>query len=108
MKLKKILGIISNIVSLVFVTPFSFYFGVLGLLLLSSTDFTWSFLCIIQTISSALFICAPLSCILGIILSVIFRKKGNYKNSYLIQLLPFMLVLLGIFVMVTTMIFGNP
>lgn len=105
---KKIAGIISNVFSVVFMGPFSIYFGFLGLLFLSILDFSWSIINIINLCSSMLFLCTPFLCIAGIILSIIYRKKDKYKISYLVQLLPFLSVISGIFLMVVAMIWGNP
>ncbi len=106
--MKRILGIISNIFSIIFVGPFSIYFGFLGLLFFTHSDFTWSITGIINIVSSVAFMCAPLLCIIGVVLSFIFRRKGAYAYSYLIQLLPFASVLTGIFLMVVSMFWNNP
>ena len=43
-----------------------------------------------------------------IILSFIFIAKKKYKKGFMIQLLPFASVISGVFMMVVSMIFGNP
>ena len=106
--MKKTLGIISNILSVLLVGPFSIYFSVLGLMFITSIDFTWSFSCIINAFSSVSFLCTLPACIIGIVLSIIFRIKGKYKESYLIQLLPFVSVIVGVFLFVVSMIWSNP
>ncbi len=106
--MKKAMGIISNILSVLLVCPFSLYFSVLGLMLISCIDFKWSFTPIINTVSSVNFICTLPACITGIILSIVFRIKGKYKESYFIQLLPFASVIVGVFWFVVSMIWGNP
>lgn len=106
--MKKIFGIISNVISLVFVFPFSAYFFLLGLLLLSLDSFTISLANLLTLTAMALFIISPLLCILGIVMSVIFRAKGKYLYSYLIQLMPFVSIVLGVFLGVVTMIWCNP
>lgn len=106
--MKKVLGVISNILSVFLIGPFSFYFFILGLLFITGVDFTWSFSCIINIVSNLMFLCALPACVIGIILSVVFRKKGKYKESYFIQLLPFASVITGVFLLVVSMIWSNP
>ena len=106
--MKKALGIISNILSVFLVCPFSFYFSALGLMFTSSINFSWSFSCIIDTVSSVSFLCTLPACIIGIVLSIILRLKGKYKESFLVQLLPFASVLIGVFLFVITMFWSNP
>ena len=105
--MKKTLGIISNILSVLLVGPFSIYFSVLGLMFITSIDFTWSFSCIINTASSVALLFTLPACIIGLILSVVFRKKAKHKESYLIQLLPFASVSIGVFLFVVSMIWSN-
>ncbi len=105
--MKKVLGIISNILSVLLVGPFSIYFSFLGLMFITNIDFTWSFSCIINTVSSAFFLCTLPACVIGIILSIVFMIKGKYKESHLIQLLPFVLVIIGVFLFVISMIWNN-
>jgi len=106
--MKKALGIISNILSLFLVGPFSFYFFVLGLMLMKGVNFTFSFLFMINALPSVCFLCALPALLVGIILSIVFRAKGKYKQSYLIQLLPFAFVSAGVFLFVTSMFWSNP
>ena len=106
--MKKTLGIISNTLSVLLVGPFSIYFSVLGLMFITSIDFTWSFSCIINAFLSVSFLCTLPACIIGIALSIIFRIKGKYKESYLIQLLPFVSVIVGVFLFVVSMFWSNP
>ena len=106
--MKKALGVISNIVSVFLVGPFSIYFSSLGLLFLIHSDFAWSLDGIIYTLSSVSFLCTLPICVIGIILSIVFRKKAKYKDSYLIQLLPFASVITGVFLMVVSMFWSNP
>ena len=110
MKLHKIAGLLSNAASVVLVGPFSLYFGALGLVMLASAtgSITWSVVDVLGCLSCVLFLCTPLLLIVGILLSVLFRKKNQYKNSYLIQLLPFASAIAGIFLFVVSMIWGNP
>ena len=106
--MKKALGIMSNVFSVLFVVPFSLYFSFLGLMFITCIDFTWSFSCMINILSSVSFLYALPSCIIGIVLSIVFRIKEKYKESYIIQLYPFACVLIGVFLLVLSMIWGNP
>jgi hypothetical protein len=54
------------------------------------------------------YLSTPILCIVGIILSFIFIAKEKYKKGFMIQLLPFASVISGVFMMVVSMIFGNP
>ena len=104
---KKVWGIISNIVSALLIYPVYLYLFFLGLMFISFTGFDWSVSRIFTIISGASFMCALPACIVGIILSVIFRAKDKYKASYLIQLLPFVMVLQGAFTFVISILWGN-
>ena len=106
--MKKIMSIISNILSVIFVCPFSLYFSTAGLIVLSITDFNTTFIDILNTIAGISWICTLPVCILGIVLSCIFRGKEKYKESYLVQLLPFVFVIIGVFAFVVSIIWGNP
>ena len=107
MKLKKIIGMMSNIASLVLVGPVSIWFAFLGLLFLTYGLATLSVASVIFVIAGILFLCTPVFCIVGIILSIIFRRKNQYKKSYLIQLLPVASVIAGIVLTFVSMICGN-
>ncbi len=105
--MKKLFGIISNIASIVLVGPFSVYFSFLGLMFLVYSDPAESITKIFLVLGGGLFLCTPIFLIVGLILSVIFRKKGKYIESYLIQLLPFASVISGVFLMVVAIFFGD-
>ena len=105
--MKKLFGMISNIASIILVGPFSVFFSFLGLMFLVYSDPTGSISEILVVLCGGLFLCTPLFLIVGLILSIIFRKKGKYLESYLIQLLPFASVISGVFLMVMAMFFGN-
>ena len=105
--MKKTLGIISNILSILLIGPFSIYFSVLGFLFSTHMDFSWSIFYAIDVIATVAFIWTLPACVLGIILSVIYRKKGKYKESYLIQLLPLAVAIIGIFLFVIGMFWSN-
>ena len=75
--MKKALGVVSNILAVLLVGPFSFYFSFLGLLFLIHSDFDRSLGGIVYTLSSVSFLCTLPICVIGIILSIVFRKKQN-------------------------------
>ncbi len=102
-KSKKLLVVISTLASLIFVGPFSLFFGILGLMLLCFMKYVWSIECIAMILSGISFLVAPILWLVGIILSIIFRKKGKYKANYLIQLLPLATVSSGFCVMAISM-----
>ena len=101
--LKHFLGIVSNIFSFIFGGLFSFFFCALGIVFALSTPSHWS-----GVIGVVLFLCSPILCITGIVLSIVFRRKGRYRDSYLIQLLPFASVIMGIFWLFLSMLLTNP
>lgn len=106
--MKKTLGIISNILSILLIGPFSICFSVLGFLFFTHMDdFSWSFFSVINVIATVAFIWTLPACVLGIILSVIYRKKGKYKESYLIQLLPLAVAIIGVFLFIIGMFWSN-
>ena len=108
MTAKRILLILSTIASIVFVFPFSIYFGALGVMFLTFAESVSSIIDVIYIISGVFYLSTPILCIVGIILSFIFIAKEKYKKGFMIQLLPFASVISGVFMMVVSMIFGNP
>ena len=108
MKIKKIMGVISNILSIVFVRPFSVISCVIGAMILVHANYTWSIINVLGVLSGGFLLCTPFFLLLGIILSVRFRRKENYKDSYLIQLLPFASVMLAICLFFITVFRPNP
>ena len=105
--MKKAFGIISNLVSAIFIGPLAFYFSVLGLMMTTLITYSWSFLCIVQIVSNLSFLAAFPACVTGIIWSFVYRKHGEYNESYLIQLLPVVYIVNGSFFFITSMIWGN-
>ena len=99
--------IISNIFLSVIYTVSSWFVSILGYLLLygSLSDGVW-FPKIFYFASSLLLMGTPIFCIIGIVLSVIFRKKEKYKWSLSIQLLPFATILLSICFLLLSMVLG--
>ncbi len=107
MNAKKIIGIVSNIISLILYIPLCLYFSFLGLMFLSLTEPPLSIPQFLLLAAGGIWLCTPIFCIVGLVLSVIFRKKNRYAYSYIIQLLPFLTVLSAILLMALSMILGN-
>ena len=81
MTAKRILVILSTIASIVFVFPFSIYFGALGLMFLTFAESVSSIIDVIYIISGVFYLSTPILCIVGIILSFIFIAKKKYKKG---------------------------
>ena len=108
--MKKIntVGIISNsILSLLYASS-SWILSFFGLMLYVYTPKeNISIAQIFLLISSIIFICTILFCAIGIILSIVLRRKEKYVPSFIIQFLPFATVLCAVFLMIVSMILGN-
>ncbi len=88
--MKKFLCIISNIILSVLYVPMCLYpFGI-GLMAIGMFAANWEFSlsALISLLFVALLFLTPLFCILGIILSVIQRKRENYAAAFWVQFLP--------------------
>ena len=104
----KIVGIISNIVLSVIYAASSWIISFFGLMLYIYTPKeSISIAQVFLLISSIIFICTILFCLIGIILSIILRKKEKHIPSLIIQFLPFVTVLLAVFLMIVSMVLGN-
>ena len=88
---------ISNVILSLIYIPTGVVFGVLGLLFLSLGFSENSFSAICAFVSSATFLLTPIFCVIGIVLSVIFRKKKSLYASFLIQFLPFCTLGIAVF-----------
>lgn len=80
---------ISNIVLSVLYVLCGWLFGFLGLMFFSLGLPDNPFTAFCSFSASLLFFLTPVFCILGIVLSVIFRKKKSFSASFMIQFLPF-------------------
>ena len=80
---------ISNVILSLIYIPTGFVFGFLGLMFFSLGFSENIFSAICSFVSSATFLLTPIFCVIGIVLSVIFRKKKSLYASFLIQFLPF-------------------
>ena len=98
--------IISNIVLSVIYVVSSWFVSILGYLLLFGSSSGKVFPEIFYFTSSVLLMGTPIFCIIGIVLSVIFRKKEKYKWSLSIQFLPFATILLSICFLLFSMLLG--
>ena len=108
MKRIKTIGIISNIVLSVIYAAFSWIISFFGLMLYTYTPKeSISIAQVFLLVSSILFICTILFCLIGIILSIILRKKEKHILSLIIQFLPFVTGLFAVFLMVVSMVLGN-
>ncbi|MBE6809520.1 MAG: hypothetical protein E7521_00485 [Ruminococcaceae bacterium] len=104
-----VVGIISNIILSVLYAICSWFASVFGLLFLTAlSSNNWSVLLVFQLIACILLVATPIFSIVGIVLSVIMRKKEKFTFSFLIQFLPFLTCGFSIFLTVICMIFGNP
>ena len=99
--------VISNIFLSVIYAVSSWFVSILGyLLLFGSLSDGVCFPKIFYYSSSFLLMGTPLFCIIGIVLSVVFRKKEKYKWSLSIQLLPFATILLSVCFLLLSMVLG--
>ena len=108
MKAIKTAGIISNIVLSVIYSTTSWIFSFFGLMLYVYTPkepFAVGQIFLLE--SSIIFLCTVIFCVIGIVLSVVFRKKQKYTASFIIQFLPFFTVLFAISLMIISTILGN-
>ncbi len=104
-----IAGIISNIILSVLYAICSWFVSVFGLLFLTAlSSNNWSVLLVFQLIACILLVATPIFSIVGIVLSVIMRKKEKFTLSFLIQFLPFLTCGFSIFLTVLCMILENP
>ena len=98
--------IISNIVFSVIYAVSSWFVSILGCLLLFGSLSDKVFPKIFYFASSFLLIGTPIFCVIGIVLSVVLRKKEKYKWSLSIQLLPFVTILISICFLLLSMVLG--
>ena len=79
----------SNIILSVVYVLYGWIFGFLGLMFFSLGLPDAPFTAVCYFLAVLLFSLTPIFCILGIVLSVILRKKKAFLVSFLIQFLPF-------------------
>lgn len=109
MKIKKTIGVISNILLSVLYVIYSWVVAVVGMMLLVILVFEaeWSASFVFLFTSSVLLTCTPLFCFLGILFSVRLRKKGYHGDSFQIQFLPFGTTFVAIVFAIFSMFFGS-
>ena len=95
----------SNIILSVIYVLFGWIFGFLGIMFFSLGFSDEPFVAIFSFLSALLFLLTPIFCILGIVLSVLFRKKDKYAASFLIQFLPFCMLGAALVLFFLSMIF---
>lgn len=88
-KMKKALCMISNILLSILYVPASVFPSIIGFMLLVYGRWGWSYDAVIGVLCCAILLLTPLFAILGMILSVIYRKRENYSSAFLVQFLPF-------------------
>ena len=88
--MKKLICIVSNIILSVLYLPMSVYPFFLGLMAIGMFAGNWEFtlLALVSAAFVILLFLTPLFCILGIVLSVIQRKRENYAAAFWVQFLP--------------------
>ena len=87
--MKKFFCIVSNILlSLVYI-PVSTFPAVMGFLFFVYGSWSWSLQAVVGFLCCLLLVLTPIFCVLGIVLSVIQRKRQNYSSAFLVQFLPF-------------------
>ena len=87
--MKKIVCIISNILLSLLYVPASLFPSVIGFMLLVYGSWNWSYEGAIGVLCCALLLLTPIFAILGMILSIIYRKRENYSSAFWAQFLPF-------------------
>jgi len=95
----------SNIILSAIYVLFGWIFGFLGIMFFSLGFSDKIFTAVCSFLASLLFLLTPIFCILGIVLSVLFRKKDKYAASFLIQFLPFCMLGAALVLFFLSMIF---
>lgn len=98
--------VLSNILLSVLYAVYSIVPVVFGLMLAVCIEKIDSIVDIILLITCVLLIVTPIFGVIGIVLSVKFRKKEKYFEAFAIQLLPFSTVVISAIMMVISMIMG--
>lgn len=107
MKNKSIYVILSNLIFLLlYAVALPWPWGV-GLMLITVIERVDSIVDILLIWVILLLLFAPVLGIIGIILSVVYRKKERYAAAVVIQLLPFAALLIAAFVFIFVWLFGG-
>ena len=86
------------------VLPYPWLFG---LVMITGIDAVDSIVDVLFIIIIVLLLCAPVLGIIGIILSVVYRKRERYIEAMAIQLLPISAVLIAAIVFIFVWLFGG-
>lgn len=109
MKKQQIICITSNVILSVLYAVCSWFVSVFGLMFLTAlSGNNGSIWLVLQLIACILLVATPIFSIVGIVLSVVMRKKEKFTFSFLIQFLPFLTCGFSIFLTVLCMILENP
>ena len=97
--MRKVLCVISNIILSIIYIPLSAFLSFLMWAAFSGPTPNWTLPLegIFNIVSGALLFLAPIFSILGIVLSVIQRKREHYGVAFLVQFLPVATTALGLF-----------
>ncbi len=108
--LKKILGILSNVVAACVYAPISLFFGFLGLLFLTYADYSnfWTVYTILLVGAGFCWMLLPIISIGSIVLSIILKAKNMYAARYVVLIYPFVCLLVGALLAVVSIILGVP
>ena len=90
--MKKALCMISNILLSIFYISASWVLSVISFLFITGVSWSWSPDEVIGFLLLIVVFLTPIFCILGIVLSVIQRKRENYAAAFWVQFLPFAVI----------------
>lgn len=90
--MKKAFCIISNILLSIFYISVSWVLSVVSFLFMTGMSWSWSPDEVIGFLLLIVVFLTPVFCVLGIVLSVIQRKRENYATAFWIQFLPFAMI----------------
>lgn len=97
--MRKFICILTNIILSIIYLPISAFLSFLMWAAFSGSIANWTLTLegIFNVVSGALLFLAPVFCILGIVLSVVKRKRECYGAAFLVQFLPVATTALGLF-----------
>lgn len=90
--MKRTLCVISNILLSIFYISSSWVLSLVSFLLMTGMSWSWSPDEVIGFLLLIVVFLTPIFCILGIVFSVIQRKRENYAAAFWIQFLPFAVI----------------
>ena len=107
MKRAQKLGVLSNVLFLLLYAAVLPYPWLFGLVMITGIDAVDSIADVLFIIIIVLLLCAPILGVIGIILSVRYRKRERYMEAIAIQLLPISAVMIAAFVFIFVWLFGG-